>query len=251
MKGTRSPKHKTVIWRIVALAVILFSAAVATTNPTSASTDDILPSIVRGGRLYDNWYKEAAEPAPTERHPAYPSDMTYANAPESNWRCTECHGWDYLGRNGTYSQGKHFTGIKGIRGMAGADPAVIIAVLKDERHGYTGLLDEYDLRDLANFVSLGQIDMDKFIDRSTKLAKGDPEMREAHYKTICAACHGKHGLKMTTMPPLGMIARNNPWEALHKILNGHPDEHMPALRALDKAVLVDILAFIQTLPEER
>ena len=56
---------------------------------------------------------------------------------------------------------------------------------------------------------------------------------------------------MPTIPPLGNIAKNNPWEALHKILNGHPDEEMPALRVLDIQVLVNVLAYIQTLPTER
>ncbi len=31
--------------------------------------------------------------------------------------------------------------------------------------------------------------------------------------------------------PLGLVANDNPWEALHKIRNGQPGERMPALRA--------------------
>jgi mono/diheme cytochrome c family protein len=53
------------------------------------------------------------------------------------------------------------------------------------------------------------------------------------------------------MPPLGKVARSNPWEALHKILNGHPGENMPALRALDMSILIDVLAYVQTLPTEK
>ena len=36
---------------------------------------------------------------------------------------------------------------------------------------------------------------------------------------------------------------------MHKILNGQPDEDMPALRALDRQVIVDIMSHMGTLPE--
>jgi hypothetical protein len=38
---------------------------------------------------------------------------------------------------------------------------------------------------------------------------------------------------------------------LHKILNGHPGEKMPAMRAFDRQVVRDILAHIKTLPEKK
>jgi hypothetical protein len=44
---------------------------------------------------------------------------------------------------------------------------------------------------------------------------------------------------------------SNPQEVMHKILNGHPGEKMPALRALDRQVIVDVLAHIKTLPEKK
>ncbi len=219
--------------------------------------DEALSSIVRGGRLYDNWLKEietsTRHPAPPveRRHPAYPADKAYAADPETNWRCKECHGWDYMGEDGAYSRGRHFTGIKGIRAMAGADPASIVTVLKDRTHRYGGLLDDRDLSDLANFVAQGQVEMDRYIDRIFKAAKGDRSRRKGYYTTICAACHGLEGISVITMPPLGKVARSNPWEALHKILNGHPGENMPALRALDMSILIDVLAYVQTLPTEK
>ncbi len=232
--------------RVLDMQVLVDILAYVQTLPT-----EILSSIVRGGRLYDNWYKEIDEPVPGISHPAYPAAMKFAQEPKTNWRCKECHGWDYLGRDGAYSEGDRFTGIEGIRGMSGADPARIVAVLKDHTHGYRGLMDDEDFRDLANFVSRGQVDMDRFIDRASRRARGDEVKREAYYTTICARCHGAAGLKITTMPPLGRVARSNPWEALHKIVNGHPAEQMPALRVLGMEVLVDILAYVQTLPPEK
>ncbi len=93
--------------------------------------------------------------APKKAHPAYPSDRKYAKKPKSNWRCKECHGWDTMGKDGAYAKGKHSTGIKGITGMAGADPAKIVAVLKDKTHGYAGKMDEADFRDLVPSITIG------------------------------------------------------------------------------------------------
>jgi cytochrome c553 len=207
-----------------------------------------LASIVRGGRLYDNWSAETGRGPPPGPHPAYPAAGARRGDAAGTWRCKECHGWDYRGRDGAYGTGRHFTGIAGIRHMVGADPAAVIAVLRDTTHGYGPLLGEGALRDLANFVARGQLDMDRVIDRASRRARGDASRRQSYFHTICATCHGQDGRRITTMPALGHVARDHPWEALHKILNGHPDEKMPALRVLDLQVLVDILAHIQTLP---
>ncbi len=236
---------------VVAATIVGLALTVVVVPPaTDAIANEALASIVRGGRLYDNWHSETKSPVPNMLHPAYPADKAFATNPKVNWRCKECHGWDYLGRDGVYFEGEHFTGIKGIRGMAGADPEKIIAVLKDATHQYGGLMSERDLRDLANFVAQGQVDMGAYIDRATRKAKGDETRQEAYYSTICANCHGRDGLRIRTMPPLGTVAKTNPWEALHKILNGHPGENMPALRALDMSILIDILAYVQTLPAD-
>lgn len=97
--------------------------AAQTASPPSG---ELLSSIVRGGRLYDNWYVEVNDRVPWDSHPSYPSTGQFANDPGTNWRCKECHGWDYMGKDGGYAQGPHYTGIKGIRDMAGADTSKII-----------------------------------------------------------------------------------------------------------------------------
>lgn len=214
---------------------------------------ELSASIARGGRLYDNWMKETGAAAPSSRHPAYPRDAVYASSPITNWRCKECHGWDYKGRDGKYGRGRHRTGIKGMRALAGTEPEKIIALLMDTNHRYhrtrwsDGPLEFQDLIDLANFVSSGQIDMDVYIDPETGTAKGDPRRRKNEFDVLCATCHGKKGDALLTGSDIGDVARENPWEALHKIRNGHPDEAMPALHILDMGTLTDILAYAQTL----
>lgn len=252
MLSNHSPSRATGAWPALVLATALGPGLPAVTESAVAAERGIEASIARGGRLYDNWYKEIRRAPPAALHPAYPDATRYADAPAGTWRCKACHGWDYRGRDGAYATGAHFTGIVGIRGMAGASSEKIIAVLKDDTHALAklDLLDDRDFADLANFVSKGQIDTREFIDLATGKAKGDATRRQAYYQTICANCHGRDGLAIRSIPPLGQIARDNPWEALHNMLNGHPDEQMPALRLFGTQVLVDILAYIQTFPTD-
>ncbi|MGI9294525.1 MAG: cytochrome c [Pseudomonadales bacterium] len=222
-------------------------ALLTTTGPAVA--EELESSIARGGRLYDKWYAVVGADKPSESHPLYPTNKQYADDPGSNWRCKECHGWDNSGKDGAYSSGKHQTGIAGIKGASGMPIEQIISVLKSEAHGYSALLSDEDLTDLANFVSKGQVDMDRFIDRESKSPKGDAAKGEAYFNTVCAICHGTDGLKPKLMDPLGALM-SNPWEIMHKILNGQPDEEMPALRAFDHQITADIMAYMMTLPKE-
>jgi hypothetical protein len=230
---------------LLTAGLVAFSIAV----PVQAEEES---SLARGGKLYDKWYKVIGVDAPKQSHPAYPADKKYASKPGANWRCKECHGWDYKGANGAYSSGKHSTGIKGIDGMAGADPAKIIAVLKNSTHAYAGKMEEEDFHDLALFVSKGQVDMSKYIDYASKAPKGgNAAQGAAYFNTICIGCHRKDGSRPKDMEKTLGKQMGNPQEVMHKILNGQPDEPMPAMRALDRQVIVDLLTHIKTLPKEK
>ena len=69
------------------------------------------------------------------------------------WRCKECHGWDYRGRDGAYGKGGHYTGIKGIQAHAGGSPETVFAILKDANHQYDRVMLDPALKLLARFVS--------------------------------------------------------------------------------------------------
>ena len=212
-----------------------------------AAEDD--SSIARGGRLYDKWFKVIGAPKPTDTHPAWPASNTSKKG-DATHRCKSCHGWDLMGKDGAYASGSYKTGIKGLKNMAGASNDKVIAAMKNSTHGYAGKMSEQDFTDLANFVTRGQFDIDVVIDRSSKKALGDSAQGERYYNTVCAGCHAKSGKEPEDMPPLGELANKNPWEIIQKIQNGQPDEVMPALRAFDLQVSVDILTYLQTLPTE-
>jgi len=233
---------------IASLAVALLVGLAMQTAAVAGGDDE--GSIARGGKLYDKWYKVLKVKAPTTSNALYPADGNYADKPGANWRCKECHGWDGLGRDGAYASGKHASGIIGINGMTGAEPEAIIAIMTNADHGYGDKLSQENLADLANFVAFGQVDMALYIDPQTKAIKGGDAARgKGIYETVCASCHALDGKLPKDMKPLG-AQMGNPWEVMHKILNGQPDEGMPALRALDHQIAVDVMAYLTTLPKE-
>jgi len=236
--------------RSAALLASLVAVAAGTACVTTrALSVDAQAEIARGGRLYDNWISETGVTAPDAPHALYPADGAYAKDAATTWRCKECHGWDYLGRDGAYATGKHATGIPGIQGGAFGDTDEVARRLAAPPHDYGARLSPQDLRRVALFVTHGQLAMESWIDRTSREIRGDAARGRVHYAALCAGCHGAEG-HAEDMPVLGKVARENPWEFLHKVLNGQPNTGMPALRTLDGDVAADIAAFAQTLPAD-
>lgn len=222
-----------------------------TAAPVAAVAGEMESSIARGGLLYDSWFKVIGAQKPQETHKAWPASNT-KKAGDVTWRCKSCHGWDLKGKDGAYSKGSYLTGITGLTAQANADPAKIIAIIKGDTHGMSGMMADQDYVDLANFVSKGQMDMAKYIDYTSKKVKGDVAKGEMYYNTICAKCHAMDGKMPKEMEEIvGELSNDNPWEILHKIMNGQPGETMPAMRAFGAQTSADILAYAQTLPTSR
>jgi mono/diheme cytochrome c family protein len=215
----------------------------------AAQAAEEVSSMARGGLLYDKWY--AVVDAKTEgTHPAWPASNQKKSGSTTH-RCKSCHGWDLLGKDGAYASGSYKTGIGGLRHLSGASNASVIAALKAPMHGYAGKMSDRDFTDLANFVTRGQVDMSKIIDSGSRKAKGgNVDRGAAYYNTVCAGCHAENGKEPDDMPPLGQLSNKNPWEVIHKIQNGQPDEPMPAMRAFDLQVTTDLLSYLQTLPQK-
>jgi len=206
-------------------------------------------SIARGGQLYDKWFAVIGADKPKTTHHSWPASNTKKKG-NATWRCKSCHGWDLRGADGAYATGSYKTGIGGLRAYDGGDAARVTAITRDSTHKL-GMIPDADMADLSLFVTKGQVDMTKYIN-ADKSVNGDVARGEAYYNTMCAGCHGKDGSKPKDMDKsLGKVVSGNPWEGLHKIMNGQPDEAMPALRALPIQVSVDTLAYTATLPKEK
>ena len=146
-------------------------------------------TLASGARLYDNWINSLDAEAPEGTHPAWPASNTKKKGAVT-WRCKSCHGWDLAGKNSAYAKGSYKTGIKGVRGFAGKDPAAIHKIIMNEAHGFTHeMIPEDAMVRLATFVSKGQVDMGQYI-KADKSVAGNAAKGKAMFQNICAACHG-------------------------------------------------------------
>ncbi|UCD36086.1 MAG: hypothetical protein JSU90_04450 [Nitrospiraceae bacterium] len=250
MNGCQTGKILCIL--LVACVLMIATSSSLRADDVRALTGRTFAQLARGGLLYDNWLAERGV-AINETHPAYPAAGTQKG--ESTWRCKECHGWDYKGKAGAYSQGSHFTGIKGIRDYANQDPHFIARIIGDDLHAFGDRLTKEDVEALALFVAYGQIDTDLYISRETKKTIGDATNGGRIYLSTCTKCHGYDGKEINFKDDkspeyIGTLASKNPWETLHKIRWGHPGTPMISLVFLDLKEQLDVLAFCQALPAE-
>jgi mono/diheme cytochrome c family protein len=206
--------------------------------------------IVRGGLLYDKWWKINEESEPTDTYVGYPEVGSQTGS--ITWRCQECHGWDYKGNEGAYESGSsHYSGISGLYDIRNKTEAEIYGNLVAKNLP----LSEQDIWDLTKFLKEGLIDMNKYIIFSgiqQKSATGDTENGRVLYEGTagCIKCHGDDGNKIETVS-VAAIANDNPWEVLHKVRFGNPGTKMPSAvkKGLSLQEQIDILTYVQTLPQ--
>ncbi len=215
--------------------------------------------LVRGGLLYDKWWKvnDGTEPSST-----YSLYTTGVKTGADTWRCKECHGWDYIGKDGRYSGGSHFTGFDGVMDASANSHSAIFDAIKDAGgdHDFSSSLSDADVLDLAKFITDGLLDMYAYMDADTYVGTGDVTNGAALFATNCTLCHGADGTTLdfkdsAGIQGVGWLANDNPQETFHKIRWGHPGtvapNEMPSMvdLGLTDAETGDILTFVQTLPQ--
>jgi thiosulfate dehydrogenase len=215
--------------------------------------------LAEGGRLYDKWWKAIGTEAPTEDQPLWATQATNTRSGADTWRCKECHGWDYKGKDGAYGSGSHYTGFPGVLAARHKSLDEITAVLSGKTnpdHDFSDVLDEYALKALATFLREGVTDTQAHIS-ADKTVNGNADRGETLYSDTCVRCHGGDGtvinFKDEAHPEyIGTIANGNPWEFFHKISFGQPGEPMPSGVNLGWTPqdIADVLTYAQTLPVE-
>ena len=219
-------------------------------------------SASRGARLYDKWWGETGANAPTTDHPLWATQSTNTRSGKDTWRCKECHGWDYKGKDGAYGSGSHMTGFAGVYDAAQSKSAdELVAALKgatNSDHDFSTVLDAQALTDLATFLKEGLVDESTYIDYAAKAPIGaDADHGKQLYDSLCAACHGADGktinFKDEAHPEyVGTIANENPQEFLHKARFGQPGSNPPMPSTLDVGWSVqdagDVWAYAQNVP---
>ena len=223
--------------------------------------------IAYGGLLYDKWYVAAADAGavtPVTAHPLWP---TPAPPPvENSWRCKECHGWDYQGRDGIYGTdpaGIHFSDICGVLATANCpsnfttpdtlwtfihDGGTTPGIVNAADHAFADSLPDAEIYALTKFVMTIRAEAEAanapadFIDSDPasatfKSVMGDQARGLLFYGLpstfggCSESCHGDDGALIDVSPPnelfIDAVAQDNPWEVLHKIRFGNPGTTPP------------------------
>lgn len=244
----------TCVWLLPAGLTIAGVAAAQTPSPSSVAT---------GGKLYDTWWKAVpGVKEPVGDHSLWALQSTNKRKGLDTWRCKECHGWDYKGKDGAYGSGSHKTGFEGVMAWQAKSVDQLKAVLKgstNPKHDFSEALDDTALTNLATFLKHGVIDLATVVDAKAKKPVKADAAHGKELSILCAACHGPEGKKLNFGKPdepeyVGTIAKENPWEFLHKVRVGQPGSNPPMPAALETGGtlqdLLDILAYSQTLPEK-
>ncbi len=217
------------------------------------------PGTPMPSAIDDKWWKVVGVDEPTEDNPVWARQDTNTRSGDDTWRCKECHGWDYMGAEGAYGSGSHFTGFPGVFNAQDNEFDALVAQLTggiDPEHDYSAMGDDA-ITDLVSFLRAGLVEVSPFIDSDKAAIGGDAANGEALYVATCTACHGDDGRTLNFGDEddpeyVGTVAIGNPWEFIHKVRAGQPGTGMPS--AIDSGWsmqdIIDVLTFAQGFPTE-
>ncbi|MEK6220842.1 MAG: cytochrome c [Chloroflexota bacterium] len=221
---------------------------------------DLQGEAIRGGKLYAAWDRILVDLSlPVGEHPLWTTQSANKNTGIYTWRCSTCHGWDYLGNKGAYSRGNEgFTGFPGVISVRDQPNKEILSWLDGTQnlsHNFSAYLGKQGLEDLTIFLSTQLIDLPLVINYNNNESLGNGIFGETLYKAECRSCHGIDGAKInfaTAARPLfiGNQADDNPWKVVHLVRFGHLDAFAGTSKNYDWSVIdvADLLAYTQVLP---
>ena len=221
--------------------------------------EPVVSNVAVGGKLYDTWYAVAEGASePTEDQALWDTQSTNTRSGKDTWRCKECHAWDYMGDEGAYSSGSHYTGFIGMIEASSLSVAEVVDILNgggNSDHDFSTVMEDEALMSLAEFIADGGvIDVTPYINSDKTINGADLDNGETLFNNICAVCHGADGrtIDFSENEYVSNLANENPQEILHKIRFGQPGTAMPSSveSGWSTADAVDVLAYAQTLPTE-
>jgi thiosulfate dehydrogenase len=216
-------------------------------------------AVSGGGQLYDKSWSVVGADAPEGDQPLWATQSTNERSGADTWRCKECHGWDYMGADGAYGSGSHFTGFPGILSSASMSSDDLVSWLtggENPDHDFSGGMEDFAINALVTFIQNEMTAITDYVNADGEVS-GDPANGKMLYEGTCASCHGVDGKKINFHDAddpeyIGTLGNDNPWEFFHKASFGQPGEPMPSGVAMGWTMqeIADVIAYAKTLPEQ-
>ena len=235
---------KSVDFRVGSSANInnrIISGNPITVNPSFDLAKFTAADFSLGGQLYDSWFSAQNLTAPSAVNSIWGLLGKATTAIDDTWRCSSCHGWDYLGVNGVFGDVDNlfYTEINGvvpevnqiseheiwtfIRDGSVTDSNNVIA-----NHDFINQLTEGDIYALTKFIMIvreensNQSSPLRVVNNRATIS-GDQSLGAKLYNTSvtdsCISCHGISGNDVTGVN-IRQAVSNDPAKALHKIRFG-------------------------------
>jgi thiosulfate dehydrogenase len=249
-------------FNLILMALGLVLAAFTFNLSTVSGQEQIPGNPERGGQLYAGWDKVIGMEKLPEPQPLWPGSSNNQFPNRYTWRCSNCHGWDYLGSDGNSLIGLlKAQGYPGLLSLMSDPPEEIILWLdgtNNSEHDFSTYLSEEDLSDLSAFISTGLVSPELIADPGTYKVQGTLKVGLNVFQQYCLSCHGNEGEKInfgSTSTPgfMGDLAQINPWRISHIVRFGHTSTNVPPASKVELSFSqqIDLLAYLQTLPGAR
>jgi len=217
-------------------------------NPTYDSMKFTAADLAQGGQLYDNWFRTQNVAAPSSINPIWSLLGQTTPITDDTWRCSSCHGWDYLGVSGVYgdTNSSFYTGINGVvPEINQINEQEIWTFIRDGSvtdgnnvtagHDFINQLTEDEIYALTKFIvtirgeNNNQSSPLSVVNNKAEV-RGDQSLGAKLYNIgitdSCISCHGISGNDVTDVN-IRQAATNDPAKALHKIRYGAPSASNP------------------------
>lgn len=259
--GSASLKMPGLVWYPNPEILGVDSALKSSVDIVAFVQNGLVPDGARGGRLYDDWVLETAATAPIDNQPLMALRSTDPNlpliAPDKQWACSSCHGYDYAGsgfpnslvefktlRN--WTEDKLYRYLK--TGRYGWVSSKVIRM-----HSFDKFLADTELWNLAKFLQEGVVDTRAYVAMNGRALGqglfGPPFDGQRFFTGImpelltvptigidmpmmqmpmpaCNVCHGDDGKSGTANVNLTLIAWEAPWRFLHRARFGMPGSYL-------------------------
>ena len=219
-------KLKPIFSFIMILILLVIVVSFTQVNVSAESNHQEINPVSLGAQIYDDWTSVVKDaPLPVGNHPIWSRQTNSTISGIETWRCVNCHGWDYQGKEGAFGFGPYSTGFPSILEASSESSTYLVGALSggdDAQHDFSSLMSEEELESVVSFIQTGVIDDNEYIDIFTrKVINGNLSNGKEKYKAACASCHGEDGTQATFRyegreVALGTLAVQDPWRFLHR-----------------------------------